>query len=590
VTIASVKVDDAMYSTAMKERAGILNLPLPEFVPRRYRPANRGSWSGHLAFANDLIVAIQPRIIVELGTHWGESYFGFCQSVAEQKLNCLCYAVDHWLGDEHSGFYGEEVYADVSQYNDAYYKAFSYLLRTTFDNALSHFGDGTVELLHIDGVHTYEIGSHDFRSWLPKVRPGGVVLLHDIAVRERDFGIWRLWDEIKGEFPETFEFNHSWGLGVLRKAGGAGQRPDLLEALFTSSASVQERIRRFYVVYASHLENTLKRASETSLQAVPGTSAEVSQPARGGEASEIQIKVYPFGAGEYSEGTSSMQTVKIGERTTLTFDLPQSLSGGRLRVDPADRPAVIELDAISISSESEIPLWNATGPIALRRLELSGTAMLLPGEDKCLILSYGGDPQIILPMMEKANTATRVVISLRLHSDLDAVPQAFSSLQAACSAADAQTATTQSQATGLRVELEAAQARVSGLQAANSAAEAQAAAAQSQAVAAQSQAATAQSQAAGLRVELYAAQAERMLMAAELTRVASEKNEMRRELKRNGESYARVVEELASARDSFASEQRIRWSMEHSRSWQITAPLRSLMVKVRGKPRTVESK
>jgi len=46
-------------------------LPLPRFLPRRYKFRGVGSWSGHLAFASDLIVATQPRLIVELGTHWG---------------------------------------------------------------------------------------------------------------------------------------------------------------------------------------------------------------------------------------------------------------------------------------------------------------------------------------------------------------------------------------------------------------------------------------------------------------------------------------------------------------------------------------
>jgi methyltransferase family protein len=245
------------------------SLSLPNFIPRRYRHANCGSWSGHLAFANDLIAAIQPRIIVELGTHWGESYFGFCQSVAEQKLSCLCYAVDHWQGDEHAGLYGEEVYQDVHKYNDTHYNSFSYLLRTDFDQALSYFDDCSIDLLHIDGFHTYEAGSHDFRSWLPKIRPRGIVLLHDIVVRERNFGVWRLWDEIKVEFPETFEFHHSFGLGVVRKPG-EDQQPALLKALFDSPASIQDHVRRLYVVYASHVDHMLASANKKPSGGVEG--------------------------------------------------------------------------------------------------------------------------------------------------------------------------------------------------------------------------------------------------------------------------------------------------------------------------------
>jgi len=275
---------------AMKDDASILNLPPPSFVPRRYRPGNLGNWSAHLAFACDLIAATQPKLIVELGTHWGESYFGFCQSVAEHGLDSLCYAVDHWLGDAHAERYGEEVYEDVRQYNEAHYKSFSYLLRTSFDEALVQFQDGSIDLLHIDGLHTYEAASHDFRTWLPKVRPGGIVLLHDITVRHADFGIWLLWNEIKAEFPETFEFHHSWGLGVVRKPGGDAPQSTLLQALFCSTDSTQERIRRLYVIYGSHLENVLTRPNQRPAETQSTQQEAASLRAELGRAQEERAK------------------------------------------------------------------------------------------------------------------------------------------------------------------------------------------------------------------------------------------------------------------------------------------------------------
>ena len=171
-------------------------------------------WCGHIPFAAWLMKLHQPGIFVELGTHSGNSYFSFCQAAAEYELSALCYAVDTWQGDEHSGEYGADVFGDVSSYNAQKYAGFSTLMRMRFDEALAYFSDGSIDLLHIDGLHTYEAVKADFESWLPKLSDRAIVLFHDINVRERDFGVWRLWEELSARYPHC-SFHHSHGLGVL---------------------------------------------------------------------------------------------------------------------------------------------------------------------------------------------------------------------------------------------------------------------------------------------------------------------------------------------------------------------------------------
>jgi hypothetical protein len=153
---------------------------------------------------------------VELGTHTGNSYFSFCQAVREKGLNTRCYAVDTWQGDEQAGFYGGDVFELVNQHNKSQYKSFSTLYRMTFDEALAKFQDQSVELLHIDGLHTYEAVRHDFETWLPKLAPGALVLLHDIKVTHGEFGVWKFWAELKERYPQNFEFRQSHGLGVIQ--------------------------------------------------------------------------------------------------------------------------------------------------------------------------------------------------------------------------------------------------------------------------------------------------------------------------------------------------------------------------------------
>ncbi len=180
-------------------------------VPARVPPS---AWIGHLPFAFWLIEEARPRMLVELGSHHGTSYLGFCQAVKHCAVDTRCFAVDTWSGDEHSGLYGDGVFDVLRQYNERHYGGFSALMRMTFDDAQEYFADGTVDVLHIDGLHTYEAVKHDFESWLPKLSSRGVILFHDTMVRERHFGVWRLWAELIERYP-GFEFQHTHGLGML---------------------------------------------------------------------------------------------------------------------------------------------------------------------------------------------------------------------------------------------------------------------------------------------------------------------------------------------------------------------------------------
>ncbi|MDP2099527.1 MAG: class I SAM-dependent methyltransferase [Methylobacter sp.] len=220
------------------------------FSPKSLQPPN--AWIGHVPFAAWVTKEVEPNVFVELGTHTGNSYFSFCQAIVENNFSTNCYAVDTWQGDEHAGRYDNEVFAHVNAYHQKHYAGFSKLLRMTFDEAVTAFEDKSIELLHIDGLHTYEAVRHDFETWLPKLAPGAIVLFHDTHVRERDFGVWKLWEELQAHYPNNLEFMHSNGLGVLQLNDAPDEKK--LHWLEPNSDEKQKLITYFSALGSRQLE------------------------------------------------------------------------------------------------------------------------------------------------------------------------------------------------------------------------------------------------------------------------------------------------------------------------------------------------
>ncbi|MEG0112968.1 MAG: class I SAM-dependent methyltransferase [Comamonas sp.] len=224
---------------------------LPAALMEPYHLTHPAPWAGHIPFAAWLMAVAQPRSLVELGAYSGISYLAFCQAIAEQGLMTRTYAIDTWEGDAHAGAYGEGILASLRQAHDPHYTQFSTLMRMRFDEALPSFADGSVDVLHIDGLHTYEAVRHDFETWLPKLSERGVVLFHDSNVHRDDFGVHQLWAELQGRYS-SIHFPHSNGLGVLLVGA---QQPALLRRLCDrGDAAFQREACRGFATLGARLE------------------------------------------------------------------------------------------------------------------------------------------------------------------------------------------------------------------------------------------------------------------------------------------------------------------------------------------------
>lgn len=163
------------------------------------------AWKGLEGFAHWLVLTLNPKITVELGTDYGYS------AIELARYNKgIVYTVDWFKGDEHTGFRDTE--AKVRQNLDESGILGVQLIKHDFHSAAESWTRGVIDLLHIDGRHNYEDVRQDFNDWIRHVRSGGVILLHDTQSFANDVG--RFYHELV--YPK-FEITHSHGLGVVLK-------------------------------------------------------------------------------------------------------------------------------------------------------------------------------------------------------------------------------------------------------------------------------------------------------------------------------------------------------------------------------------
>lgn len=78
-----------------------------------------------------------------------------------------------------------------------------------------------LELLYIDGDHTYEGSKQDFEMYSPLVSKDGLVIFHDINKtkfhEESNNQVWKFWKELKGNKIRISANKHWGGIGIWIK-------------------------------------------------------------------------------------------------------------------------------------------------------------------------------------------------------------------------------------------------------------------------------------------------------------------------------------------------------------------------------------
>jgi GT2 family glycosyltransferase len=336
------------------------------------------AWLEHGPFAFWLIEAIRPRTVVELGTHRGFSYLAFCQAVQTLGLDTACYAIDTWKGDDHAGFYDDSVWRELSTINDRHYRGFSTLIRSLFSDALPYFGDGTVDLLHIDGRHGYEDARADFESWVPKLSDRAVVLFHDTNVRERGFGVWRLWQDLAREHP-SFEFIHGHGLGVLAVGPAVpGGLSPLLRATAAETAATRSAYARLGRAVSTQLEQSRASQQNTGLTAAITEAQRYTRDLESQIAAKTAALDEAARQGDLAHQQNAHLTAAMAEVTQYARGLEDQIAAKTAALDEA--AAARDVSEVLAASVADL---RAERRIRMQQIvDLHGRAALVPGLER----------------------------------------------------------------------------------------------------------------------------------------------------------------------------------------------------------------
>jgi predicted O-methyltransferase YrrM len=117
---------------------------------------------------------------VEIGTHKAESSRMWLKNADGFHLTCIDpYAT---YAARQSQNLQDAVYAEAVKTLKPYNAD---IIRAASLDVVGSFGDSSIDFLYIDGDHEFDAVMQDLICWAPKVRAGGMIVLHDYCV------VWR---------------------------------------------------------------------------------------------------------------------------------------------------------------------------------------------------------------------------------------------------------------------------------------------------------------------------------------------------------------------------------------------------------------
>jgi hypothetical protein len=139
------------------------------------------TWQERIILYKKVIQLKRQSVMVEIGSYLGASSFFLAAGASDSNTNSLVFCVDTWMNDGMSE--GKRDTWNEFHINTSNFSKFIVPCRGSSAEIAQTF-NRDIDLLFIDGDHSFEGCKKDVESWLPHVRSGGIIIFHDYGWAE----------------------------------------------------------------------------------------------------------------------------------------------------------------------------------------------------------------------------------------------------------------------------------------------------------------------------------------------------------------------------------------------------------------------
>ncbi len=183
---------------------------MTQYPPARlFRPSSGDAGSAMAVVVHDVIAALRPRVVVDLGAGRRSTWLTLCQAMEENGVAGACFAVDEWTDAQE--------WASVRQDAARRGGPHARLIRADPASAAAEFAEGSVGILHLGTAPDEDA----FAAWVSRIEPGGVILVEGILPGSGSAEARTFWQKLRRDFAQCFELPAGEGVGMVQIGQGA---------------------------------------------------------------------------------------------------------------------------------------------------------------------------------------------------------------------------------------------------------------------------------------------------------------------------------------------------------------------------------